>query len=677
MSKTTKHILWALVAGSCSSIFAVTVLNIGIFKSWENKTYDLRMSFTQKFRPKPSDVVMFYVDEPSLKHMESQGINWPWPRELYSSAIDFCRRGGARAIVFDLFFSEQSVYGVGDDESFAKGLKDSPSYFVLFLTKNKTDEDPRWKTVIQKSSIPLENTFSKKILSSQGMMSLPTLELVDKVQGFGNAALPPDDDGIYRRIQLFTSFQDHIVPSIGLKIASDISKSFDDKSIPLDDGGQMLINYYGPADTFPNYPLAKILTQEIDPAIVKDKVVIIGVAAPGLYDLKPTPLSKTYPGPEIHATVIQNLLSSDFITPLSKHGVWLITALFGIISAIIVSRARSISGIGATFVILGSLLLGSATFLFSHSISMEIIQPFGALSISVFAMTAINYMTEGRKKREIKKAFGQYLSPHVVGEISKNPELLKLGGEVKKVTLFFSDIADFTTISEKTPPEELVSKLNLYFSLTTQIIQDRSGTLDKYIGDAIMAFWGAPLSAPDHALSAIISALEIQKELARMNSFVTRIGIHTGDAVIGNIGSNIRFNYTAIGDTVNLASRLEGLNKKFGTKIIISEPSFNMSSNEITARQIGKVRVKGRTEPIKIYEPLGTKGEFGMLGEDGFNKFGIALSNYSDGKFKEAFNIFKDLSQTDQVSKYYTAECEKFIHSPTPDFDGVITFTTK
>jgi adenylate cyclase len=310
---------------------------------------------------------------------------------------------------------------------------------------------------------------------------------------------------------------------------------------------------------------------------------------------------------------------------------------------------------------------------------MPLVAPFGAMSLSAFGMILKNYLTEGKKRREIKGAFKQYLSPHVVSEISKDPDSLKLGGEEKNVTLFFSDIANFTNISEFTTPTELVGELNTYFSMATKIIQDHFGTLDKYIGDAIMAFWGAPLEMDDHAYNAVLSALSIQEKLNKGSRFKTRIGIHTGPAVVGNIGSDIRFNYTAIGDTVNLASRLESLNKQLGTKTILSESTFSLCSGKIQARRIGRVRVKGRKAPVNIFEPLGKTGDYGRLGFEACEKFASGLALFEGGDFKGAAAIFAQTATGDEdpCAEVYAGVCRAYTKQPPDDFDGVITFNTK
>ena len=756
----------ALLIGIGASVVVLFLSKYNLIETWELKTYDTRMgltlytkdvgrgtwdetAFTSNVQRPTShtDVVLFYVDEPSLAHFKEMGISWPWPRELYPSALSFCRRGGARAVVFDLFYSEESVYGVTDDEAFADGVKKGPpSYFVLFTSQNVASsenpplppfnkggvggfgatEDLRISSILEKSNIRLKGNF-EFLPKVESLQSLPIPQLVDAATGFGNAQAKPDVDGIYRRVTLLERYDDKVVPSISLKVVADtidaIISSPDEKviaseakesrevheialpakkrgglamttkngtwNIPLDDDGRMMIHYYGPADTLPVYPLAKVMqsaqqisegkTPDLNPEIVKDKIVVIGVAAPGLYDLKPMPLSRVYPGPEIHATVIENLLRHEAISPVSPVVRILLIVMMAFLATFGLALIGSFWGVGLLVGGIGFLFVGGSIALFARNVWIPVVQPVIALGLASFGMMVRNYLVEGRKKREIKKAFGQYLSPDVVSEIAKNPDSVKMGGSEAVLTVFFSDIANFTSISEKMTPPKLVADLNCYLTHVTRIILEHEGTLDKYIGDAVMAFWGAPLFMPYHEKKAVLSAIAIQQKLEEFPHYVTRIGIHTGPVVVGNIGSEQRFNYTAIGDTVNLASRLEGLNKKFGTRIIMSEITYDCVRDEIAAREIGRVRVKGRAEPVGIYEPLGRAGTVTPEIIHACEIFADGLTLFRQRNFPEAKARFERASAggKDSVSDYYLRLCDEYLQSPPKEFDGVITFETK
>ncbi len=694
-----RKIFGAAIVGLAAVVIVLVAAMTDLVQTWELKTYDARMSLAVKFSAEKSDdVVLFYVDEPSLEYFKKMNVSWPWPRELYPMALDFCRRGGAKAVVFDLFYSEPSVYGVQDDETFANGvMQGPPSYFVLFTSGNQGEEDPRLPEVLQKGSIGLEGTPPDFLPDVGSFESLPISPLIVAAAGFGNAEADPDIDGIYRRITLLQRYKDKIIPAISFKVVADTLKSqvtglksgisFGGWHIPLDSDGEMMIRYYGPADTVTSFSLAGVMQSSLqlaegkepayDPDVVKNKIVVIGVAAPGLYDLKPMPLSRVYPGPEIHATIIQNLLSREAIVPTPPIAQIAIIILVALAAAIGLALIKSSWGIGLLIGGIGVVYVGGATALFTQNFWMPVVQPVLALALSSFGMVAKNYLTEGRKKRQIKRAFGQYLSPHVVAEISKNPDSVKLGGQEQMLTLFFSDIADFTSISEKMTATKLVTDLNEYLTHVTRIVLEHDGTLDKYIGDAVMAFWGAPLAIPDHEVNAVLAALAVQEKLVEFPNFMTRIGIHTGPVVVGNIGSEQRFNYTAIGDTVNLASRLEGLNKKFGTRIIISETTYNRAHDVIYAREIGRVRVKGRAEPIGIYQPMGRKGDISRETISACEMFHDGLVTFRDGNFTEACAKFEKMAGKDPAAGYYKKLCIEYLSSPPQNFDGVITFETK
>jgi adenylate cyclase len=698
-----RQALWGLFIGIMAALLFMGLRSAGALRTLEFKTYDWRIAATHRAAPgSGKNVAILYVDEPSLVTMKEMGISWPWPRELYAGALEFAKRGGARAVVFDLFFSEDSSYGLGDDEAFARGIAQGPpAYFVIFASDYETEDYPPIITdVLERSRIPFTGVIPPYMMKVQSLQSLPVPEIADTATGFGNAQTKPDIDGIYRRVPLMLGHEGLVIPQIGFKVASDLLRltritwpsrmhlTLDDKRVPLDEDGNFMINYIGGVDSYPALPLAKVLlanqqlkdgrTPDLDPSVLKDRVVIIGVAAPGLYDLKPMPLAQVYPGPEIHATVIDSLMRHDFIRPLGTTAKELIVFAMALAVALALSQLHRFSHIIVVIVGMAGAYLALAVWMFSLNLWMPIVAPLGAIALSAFTMILKSYMTEGRKKSAIKKAFGQYLSPAVVDEIALNPDNVRMGGEEKEVTIFFSDIADFTSIAERTPPAQLVSELCTYLTGITEIITGREGTLDKYIGDAVMAFWGAPLSIPDHAGQAALASLDIQKALVAFPQFATRIGVHTGRAVIGNIGSNLRFNYTVIGDAVNLASRLEGLNKRFGTRIIMSESTFHGAAAKVEARKIGRVRVKGRHEPISVYEPLGAKGSLQAAELERVGRFEAALAQFLSTDFSGARIAFEGIARKDDpVVAYYIAMCDRYADHRVEDFDGVITFADK
>ena len=395
--------------------------------------------------------------------------------------------------------------------------------------------------------------------------------------------------------------------------------------IPLLSDGRMFINWHGPYGTYRYYPIGDIFESmiamrrgdvpRVPPKEFEGKIVLVGATAVSLFDLRATPFSPVYPGVELNATVIDNIINGDFI----KHSppyITLILVLFFALSVSLISiRVASPTFEIVLFLLLWiSFTLASAYLFASKRIMVDYLAPTGSLFLSFFGSAVFNYITEGRAKRKFKEAFAKYLSPQVVDEISEHLDDLKLDvGERTEITILFSDIRGFTSMSEKLPPEEVVRLLNRYLKVMVDVVFNYGGTLDKYMGDAIMAFFGAPKADPDHAKTACLAALSMHEELKRLNEELERegartmtigIGINTGDVVVGNIGSERRMDYTVIGDHVNLASRLEGLNKDFGTEIIISEFTAK-GAGGLNLKDLGEVTIRGKEKPVRIFELLG------------------------------------------------------------------------
>jgi len=305
--------------------------------------------------------------------------------------------------------------------------------------------------------------------------------------------------------------------------------------------------------------------------------------------------------------------------------------------------------------------------------------------VTLFSAGLIYYTTEGRQKMFIKNAFKQYLSPAVIEQIIMHPERLKLGGERRMLSIFFSDLEGFTGISEGLDPEALTNLLNVYLSAMTDIIHEEGGTVDKYEGDAIIAFWNAPLEQADHAVRCVTAALRCQARLAQMRpefrkklgkDLNMRIGINTGLAVVGNMGSHSRFDYTMIGDAVNLAARLEGINKQFGTYTMISQTSLEQMTGAFPVREVSRVAVVGRSEPVVVYEPY-LPGTIDESKQAALNRFSEALELFYRGDFNGAQSIFSDLAKEDAVSRAYVLKCRELIEHPPVDWQGVWVITTK
>jgi adenylate cyclase len=464
-------------------------------------------------------------------------------------------------------------------------------------------------------------------------------------------------------------------------------------NIPTDAEGRLLINYYGPGKTFLHYSLSDVVLEKIPAETFKDKIVLFGFTAPIYHDVHSTTFQRTiYPGVEVHATIIENILRQDFLErPLEIVFVdALILLLLGLILGFILHRTRPLSGaLTAVICVLSITSIAYSVFLF-EKIWLNMTFSFVFIVLDYLSITSYKYFIEEKKKREVKNAFQHYVAPTVVDQMLERGEQLHLGGERKQLTAFFSDIRGFTSISEKMPPEDLVHFLNEYLSAMTEIVLSYEGTVDKYMGDAIMAFYGAPLEQPDHAVRACKTAIDMitrlkelrigwqSRDLPPMN---IGIGINSGEMSVGNMGSEERFDYTIMGDNVNLASRLEGITKQYGTNIIISQFTYDLVQNHpFIVRELDSVRVQGKHEPVTIYELIGY-GEIDQQTQTVLKTFHEGLTAYKERQWSQAIVSFQEVLRVcpdDMPSKLYIERCQKYQQTPPPgDWDGVSDMKTK
>ncbi len=429
----------------------------------------------------------------------------------------------------------------------------------------------------------------------------------------------------------------------------------------------------------------------IAPSTFKDKIVFIAGTAPGLYDLRPNPFNQKDGGVFIHASLLDNLLQDDYI--IEHYELYIILALifiFSIFTSVLGSKFKIFFGILFTLLILfGYLLLSIISFIFFNTLIDLSAVPV-VIIFSFLSGTILNYIQESREKNFIKNAFGQYLSTKVINELISNPNKLKIGGERKIMTAFFSDLAGFTKVSESIPPEELVQLLNVYLSEMCNIISKYEGIVDKFEGDAIIAFWGAPLVQEDHAIRACNTSIDMQKKMIELRKvwkeqgkaqLKVRIGINSGSMVVGNLGSNERMDYTIMGDSVNLTSRLEGTNKFYGTYSMISEFTYALVKDYFDVRELDKILVIGKCEPVTIYELLDKKNEINPLIEKGIDSYSLALSLYRDRKFEEALKAFSNVMSyipDDPPSLVFITRCKNFIKNPPDDnWNSIFELTSK
>jgi adenylate cyclase len=392
----------------------------------------------------------------------------------------------------------------------------------------------------------------------------------------------------------------------------------------------------------------------------------------------------------IHATVVANLLQKDFRVRMSRPVVMAFAAAVAALTGITVMLAAGYGQLLLTAILYAGALLAFIALAFHQNVWVDAVLMLLSFGFAFAVTTAFSYATEGRQKRQIKQAFSHYMSDLLIQDLLKNPEKLRLGGERKVLTVFFSDLAGFTSLSEKLNPEEVVTLLNRYLTAMTDIILSSGGIIDKYEGDAIMAFWGAPLPQEDHAVRACHAAVDNQLRLASLREEFAqaglppvhaRIGINTGEMIIGNMGSSQRFDFTVIGDQVNLASRLEGAGKEYGASIIISEETCRQAVGHIEVRELDLLQVKGREKPVRIFELLGRKEELTEGLAEAMRVFSEGLEHYRNRRWAEAMASFRRVQQLkpgDGPSETLTRRCEVYLKEPPPeDWDGVFRLTRK
>ena len=680
----------------------------------ELKALDLRMVSRGQL-PTTGQVIIATVDEKSLSEIG----RWPWSRSMTAKLVDSLKEYGAKAVGFDIVFAEpEQSTGPSADAILAKSVKSAKNVSLgyFFHTSMKDVEFLTEEYINASGSLIGGSMYSmvrekghegdyNLITAYAPVPSIKAIAETGENCGYFNAF--PDPDGVIRWSPLVIKFQDNFYYSLPIAL---LMKYLDypmivlnlaefgvdgvmlgDLRIPTDEIGRLLINYLGPAKTFPHYSISDIIAGRLSPELIKGKIVIVGATATGIYDLRVTPFSPVYPGVELHATVVENILQGNFL----EQSAWTTfidicgIIFFGMIIGIAIPRLKALQGILLVMVLLGGFVAGNTLIFAKYNTWLNMVYPVLTMMTIYLVITVYRYFTEEREKKKIRGAFQYYLTASVINELLKDPTKLKLGGDKKDLTVMFSDIRGFTTISEKLTPEELVRLLNEYLTAMTDIVFKYEGLLDKYIGDAIMAVFGAPVDQPDHALRSCRTALEMmatlkglqQKWAAEGRPFVDiGVGINSGDMVVGNMGSNMRFDYTVMGDNVNLSSRLEGINKEYGTHIVISEFTYEVVKEEVFCRELDAVRVKGKKLPVKIYELICERKDAAEH-EEYIGRFHAGLAHYKAARWDEGIAAFKsvlEIRPDDPPAKLYIQRCQDLKENPPEgEWDGVFTMTRK
>lgn len=534
-------------------------------------------------------VIIVSIDSGSINEIGQ----WPWPREITANLIDKIQSYSPELVAVDINFFEESRFGKKDDHALAEALASS-------------------KVVLPQQASTLDKLIiNGKVYFRAEDLSEPIAEFKGNAAALGHVNVFPDNDGIVRQIPLQFEKDGKKIKAFSLVIAETLGAK-----IPREiyDKNLLRINYFGPPSTFDYIPAKDVLSSLVGADSFKNKIVLIGATSPDLHDTRQTPTSKSsmMPGVEIHANAVETILQGKYLKNISRA--WTIVIIFLLVTcaAILFIYFRKIYKIIAVALFIFIIYNIGSILIFNRGVILNLVHPNLAFVASFGCLALYQYFAEGKEKAFLRQSFKQYLAPSVVERIIADPKNLKLGGQKRELTVLFSDIRGFTSISEKIDPEQLVNFLNRYFTAMTGIILKYRGVVDKFIGDAIMAFWGAPEEVENHAEMACRAALEMKirigefkKELAgRDINFNIGVGINTGEMVVGNLGSEQRFDYTVIGDSVNLASRIESLNKEYKTNIIISEFTKLKigDSAEFNIKFLGEVTVRGKTKPVKIYE---------------------------------------------------------------------------
>jgi len=720
------------VVAACLIYYAFGNQKPALLTSLDNRVADAMFRWRGPEKTTGS-VVIIDIDEKSLKAIGQ----WPWPRNVVAQLIDRIQAEGPRAIGLDIVFAEpdrtspyryvdelQRIYGIklpnlpsnadpeilNHDLALGRSLAAGPTVlgytFQLYDDGLKTAGDVPFPSCLIKIN-PETTPYTDLALPVAYRAVINVVDVAQGLsEGFFNVFLFHDTSGTIRKVPLFIMLDEIPYPSLALEVfrigmqKNDLvihaSRRFrvpktgmlgvgvGDRLIPTDDNGRIAVNFRGPAKSFAYVSAVDVLRGEHQRQLI-DKYVLIGTSSAGLFDLVATPFSNAYPGVEVHATIIDNMIAGDpFTHDIFTENGWTYALIIvgGIALSMLLAYGGPLSGgVGGLLIIL-AVLFGNYHMFFQKNMLVGVVYPFLSFLFVFLVATLSNYFFEGREKSFIRSAFGHYVSPRVVSQLMQNPDKLSLKGEQKQLTVLFSDIRGFTTISEQLNSEQLSSFMNEYLTIMSNCIISHGGTVDKFIGDAIMAIWGAPLDDANHAVHAVRAALsmmdrlkEVQLDYAQreLPAIDIGIGINTGIMSVGNFGSHERFDYTVMGDSVNLASRLEGANKDYGTHIIISEFTRTALGDQFFCRYVDKVRVKGKNKAVMIYEPLAEGVPDAALLREA-EVFENAAADYRAQKFLRAREAIETLYCNNPLRLYaiYLNRIDKYLQSPPPaDWDGV------
>ncbi|MCF7858380.1 MAG: adenylate/guanylate cyclase domain-containing protein [Candidatus Cloacimonetes bacterium] len=665
----------------------------------EKKVLDYRFILDPTVAKADTNILIIAIDDSSLDFFSENGISWPWPRSFYGHVVNFLTRAEVRSVLFDMQFYEKDIEreettAEETDDMFAEAIRANGNVYLgsqMLHDANKINSKVyNFARQTRITDLPAYNGIRAPI--EPFLLSTKSIGIINT---------EPDNDGLIRRVGLHFNLNDNYFSQIAYGVWLDQNNSLKTDNIPVDKDGNYLLNWYG-VDAFKTYPFKAVIASAsavmnnadpiLQPDLFKDKNVIIGATAAGLYDLKSNSYSKIMPGMEIWATALSNYINSDFITVVPNWNNFLITFVtIFLILYLISNYLQKKANFYILIILLGIILLNFAFWKY-YRIQFNFTQQILGIIIAYLLINTYSYFLEGKSRREIRKIFTRYLHDDVIKQLEEDPKKVYLGGKEIEATVVYTDIYNFTTLSETKTPSELVQDLNEYFKEIIDYIFQFNGLLDKYTGDGIMALFGAPIERSEHALLACRAAYshkELQRKLKDKTNLSaveelhlkTRIGINSGPLVAGNIGGEKRMDYTAIGDTVNLAARLEGVNKIYQTNIIISENTYYQVKEEFICRELDSLKVKGKTIPTRIYEIIDKKQEIDNPQKyKWISNYEKALKLYREKDWQQAGEVFQELSEdpyNDSASKVMFTRCLYLLEYPPKEWDGVIKLDVK
>jgi adenylate cyclase len=699
--------------------------------------YDVRLRMTMP-NTLDTQVIIVDIDEKSLAEVG----RWPWGRNVMADLVTRLTDQYQVAVVgFDVVFAEpDESSGLNVLEAIGRQqLKGDAGYQrVLGGLRSGLDYDQKFADALRGKPVVLGYYFSAANKAQQSgalpQPAFPAGSFADrsssfvKWEGYGGnlpqlqqAALHGghfnpliDSDGISRRVPLVVEFNGAYYEALSVAVVRsllggaelrpgfpegepgiewlDIVSKRTTIRVPVDESVAALIPYRGFEHSFPYIPAADVLKGRVDPEQLKGRVVLVGTTAPGLMDLRSTPVGAAYPGVEVHANLIAGMLN-DTVKEKPGYVLAIDVLLHLVFGGLLAVLLPLLSPLWATVLAMTTLLVVVTINLLLWQMA-NMVLPLASLVFLILVMLygsnmSWGFFVESRTKRQFAELFGQYVPPELVDEMAKNPESYSMEGRNEELTVLFSDIRSFTTLSEGMDPKELAHLINTYLGAMTDIVRVQRGTLDKYIGDAIMAFWGAPVADPNHARNAVITALNMQQAMKGLGEeFIARgwpplqigVGVNTGTMTVGDMGSPVRKSYTVMGDAVNLGSRLEGITKEYGVGIVVGETTKNIVK-DVTFRELDRVKVKGKDEPVAIYEPLGITAELDADTLEELKLWQHALRLYRAREWDQAELQLYNLKQRSPDCKLYSLYANHVVamreNPPDASWNGVTTYQTK